>query len=244
MTARRAFLLLLGLLLSLLLTVQGHVDPQALSGVVQPAEAAPLQQDFPTVSFPSSRINVTEPDSGEREDLTLTVNISRAPDQGEEAKVTYKSANGSATAGEDYEEASGTLTFPVGSADSQTFTVSIIGNNSFQPDRSFVVFLTNPENATVAIPGSVTVTIIDNDPPPATSTPSPTPGGEVFLDQYEPNNVPQEAYTTADSAEKLTGISLWPAGDQDYFQFFGKENSTYEVFTTYVTAGLDTFLRV
>ena len=46
----------------------------------------------------------------------------------------------------------GELTFPEGSTDAQSFTVTVLGNNLDQPNRTFIVFLTNPENATVGIP--------------------------------------------------------------------------------------------
>ena len=137
----------------------------------------------------------------------------------------------------------GVLTFPEGSTDAQSFEVTFLGNNINQPNREFIVFLTNPVNATVGIPGSITITIIDDDAPAATSTPTATPGGEIYLDEYEPNNSFEEAFTTSANAAKLTDISLWPVGDQDFFKFNGKKNSSYEVFTTDLTAGLDTFSK-
>lgn len=245
MTARRSFLFLIAIVVTLLLTVQGNFAPQGSVYIVPQVQAAPLQQTFPTVSFDrTSVVTVTEPDAGETAKETINVKISTAPADGEEAKVTYKSANGSAIAGVDYESVQDDLIFPVGSTDQQSFEVTIIGNNIFQPDREFVVFLTNPVNAIVANPGSITIRIIDDDDAPATNTPTATPGGEIYVDEYEPNNTFGEAFQTSANATKLTDISLWPVGDQDYFSFTGKENSTYEVFTTDVTAGLDTFLRV
>ncbi|MFN2138822.1 MAG: Calx-beta domain-containing protein [Candidatus Promineifilaceae bacterium] len=238
---RRAFLVLLLLVITLLFTAQGQFAPEP---AVESAAAAPLQQTVPTVSFNRAAINVTEPDSGETETLEISVIIGSAPAQGSAATVSYATANGSATAGVDYTSTSGQLTFPVGSTDTQTFEITILGNNLNQPDREFVVFLTNPVNATVGIPGAVTITILDNDPIPATNTPTATPGGPVYLDEYEPNNSFGEASTTSANAAKLIDISLWPVGDEDYFQFFGKKNSTYEVFTTDLTSGLDTFLRI
>ncbi len=240
MAARRPFLFLI-VLPALLLFVQVPAIPQTSSSRVQ---AAPLLQDFPSVSFESSTASVNEPDGTATVELTIDVLINSAPKNGEDAKVTFSTQNGSATAGVDYVSSAGELTFPAGSTNPQQIKVSIIGNNVHQPNRQFIVFLTNPVNATVGIPGAITVTIIDNDPVPSTSTPTATPGGAVYLDQYEPNNSFEEAYTTSPNAAKLIDISLWPVGDQDYFMFTGKEGSSYEVFTTDLTAGLDTFLRV
>ncbi len=60
---------------------------------------------------------------------------------------------------------------------------------------------------------------------------------------YEPNNVIDTAFTTSANATKLSDITLWPVGDVDYFQFYGKKGSTYQVFTTDVAAGLDTYSK-
>ncbi|MDX1415821.1 MAG: Calx-beta domain-containing protein, partial [Candidatus Promineifilaceae bacterium] len=204
--------------------------------------AAPEQQ--PVVSFTRATDSVIEPDSGNTVQKEVTVQISGVPATGEEVTVEYTTANGSATAGVDYQATSGTLTFPVGSSASQTFNVTILGNNQNQPDRTFLVFLTNPVNATVGVPQSITITIVDNDTATPTHTPTGTPGGIVFLDQYEPNNVFETAYTTSANAAKLTDITLWPVGDVDIFQFYGKKGSTYQVFTTDLEAGLDTFLKL
>jgi hypothetical protein len=244
MIARRSFLIIFVLIVTLLLTLQGHIDSRSAVSPAIKVQAAPLQQNLPTISFGATSITIVEPDAGETETETIQVRISTAPDEGEAARVTYKSVNGSAIAGEDYLPVADDLTFPANSSDPQTFEITIIGNNINQPDREFVIFLTNPVNATVGIPGAITITIRDNDPPPTTSTPTATPGGEIYLDDYEPNNVPETAYVTSANAAKLTKISLWPVGDQDYFMFSAKKNSSYEVFTTDLTSGLDTLLRV
>lgn len=158
------------------------------------AYAVPLQEDTPTVAFSRASIGVIEPDYGDTISITLDVMIRNGPEQGE-AQVTYSTANGNALAGVDYQAATGELIFPVGSTDLQSFDLIIFGNNIPQPNRAFVVFLTNPVNATVGVPGSVTIYIVDNDerpraflpiirglipgpthtPVPPTRTPTPCP---------------------------------------------------------------------
>ena len=123
------------------------------------------QQSSPVVSFDRAVVNVTEPDTGENLILTLNVVISEAPEQGVKTGVRVQSANGNALAGMDYEPVSEYLTFPAGSTDPQSLDIVILGNSRDQPDRAFVVFLTNPENAKVSSPASTTIYIIDNDPP-------------------------------------------------------------------------------
>jgi hypothetical protein len=138
------------------------------------AQTLSLQQDPPTVSFDRSSLAVIEPDTGETETISLTVRISQAPAQGEAVEVKVLTVNGNAIAGEDYLPVAESLTFPAGSTEPQVLDVIIIGNNANQPDRAFVVFLTNPANGTVGIPAAITVTILDNDP-------IPTPKGQNYL---------------------------------------------------------------
>ncbi len=242
-TATRAFFLLSGIVLTLLISLvlsSGASRPSLVAEV----QAAPLQQTLPVVSFDRASDEVIEPDNSDTKTFTVNVKINVAPANNREVKVTYATANGSATAGVDYVAKTGELTFPVGSTQTQSFDVTILGNNLNQPNRTFIIFLTNPTNATVGIPGSITITIVDNDTAPATNTPTPTPGGDVFIDDYEPNNTVDEAYPTSAGAAKLTAVTLWPVGDQDYFEFFAKKGSSYDIYTTDLAAGLDTFLRV
>ena len=138
----------------------------------------------------------------------------------------------------------GELTFPAGSTNPQQIKVTIIGNNLDQPNRQFIVFLTNPVNATVGIPGAITITIVDNDTVPSTRHPRrPLAAQSIWINMNRTILLMKPIQHHANAA-KLTDISLWPVGDQDYFMFFAKKGSTYEVFTTDLAAGLDTFLRV
>lgn len=241
--SKRPFLFLLGLVLACLSVLVFSGGAKTNRGL-ESAQAAPLQQDLPEVYFSTTSEIVNEPDSGETSEVTFTVRISEAPAQGRAAEVNYRTVQGSGEPNVDFTPVSGTLNFPVGSTDSQTFDVTILGNNLDQPNRTFSVVLQQAVNATIGSPNTTIVTIVDNDEPPATNTPTPTPGGDVFIDRYEPNNDFDNAYTTSANADKLTDSTLWPVGDVDYFQFYGKDDSTYQVFTTDVTAGIDTFLKV
>jgi hypothetical protein len=243
-TSKRPLLFLVGLAFVVLLILASS-GADSLKDGADVVQAAPRQQALPVVGFESLTYTVIEPDDANTKDVTVTVIISEAPAAGEEAKVTYSTADGTATEPQDYVRATGELTFVENSITAQTFTVTINGNNLAQSNRSFTVFLTNPVNATVSVANATTtITIVDNDVAPATSTPTATPGGDIFLDKYEPNNVFDTAYTTSANATKLTDITLWPVGDVDFFQFFGKDGSTYQVFTTDLVAGLDTYLKV
>ena len=82
-----------------------------------------------------------------------------------EVRVAYATADGSATAGEDYTTTSGTLTFEVdrlGGTIGQVIRVPIIGDENVETNETFTVMLSSPSEATV-VDGTATGTIVDDD---------------------------------------------------------------------------------
>jgi hypothetical protein len=77
--------------------------------------------------------------------------------------VAFATAPGTATAGSDYQAASGTLTFPAGTT-VRTITVAVVGDTQVEPDESFRVDLSSPSGATLLV-GSGAGTIVDDDAP-------------------------------------------------------------------------------
>src|SRR5205823_9517890 len=71
-------------------------------------------------------------------------------------------ANGTATAGSDYQATSGTLTIPAGQT-TGTITVLVNGDRLPEPNETFVVNLSAPTNATIA-DGQGIGTIRDDEP--------------------------------------------------------------------------------
>jgi ELWxxDGT repeat protein len=102
---------------------------------------------------------VTEGHAGTRS-ATFTVRLSTASDQ--PVTVAYATADGTATAGSDYQAASGTLTFAPGET-SKSFTVLVNGDQLGEPNETFRVNLSGPTNATVA-DGQGLGTILDDEP--------------------------------------------------------------------------------
>ena len=84
-----------------------------------------------------------------------------------EIEVDYATSDGTAVAGEDYEAASGTLTFAPGEK-ARTVPVSLSDDVEDEPAETFSLALSMPVDATVAV-GVATGTIVDNDDPPAFS---------------------------------------------------------------------------
>jgi hypothetical protein len=80
-----------------------------------------------------------------------------------EISASYSTVNGTATAGTHYEAAAGTVQFPPG-AMTQTVTINILGNDGDNPNRTFLVALTEVVSGTPGI--SATVTIVDDEGEP------------------------------------------------------------------------------
>jgi chitinase len=102
---------------------------------------------------------VTEGNTGTRA-ATFTVTLSAASAQA--ITVAYSTGNGSATAGSDYQAASGTVTFAPGET-TKTITVPVIGDRLAEPTETFVVTLSDPVNAVVA-DGRGVGTVADDEP--------------------------------------------------------------------------------
>jgi glucose/arabinose dehydrogenase len=91
----------------------------------------------------------------------FTVSLSNASSQ--TITVNYATADGTATAGNDYVAGSGTVTFTSGQT-SQLFGVAVNGDRMNEPDLTFKVNLSAATNATIADNQGV-ATIIDEDAP-------------------------------------------------------------------------------
>lgn len=106
-------------------------------------------------------VSVANSSAEEGKDVVFTVSLSKA--SGQDVKVDYATANGSAVAPGDYTAASGTVTIPAGST-SATFAVKTVDDNTDEVNETFSVHLSSPVNATIA-DGHAVGTIIDNDGP-------------------------------------------------------------------------------
>jgi len=92
----------------------------------------------------------------------FTVSLNTASEKPIEVQFTLQA--GTASAGIDYGNFSGTLQFPAGSL-TKTISVPIIQDNIFEPDETFSVNLSNPTNAVIA-DNLGQGTIINDDPQP------------------------------------------------------------------------------
>ena len=120
-----------------------------------------ILDDDPTPSLSINNVTVTEGDSGSK---TASFSVTLSAPSGKIVQVSYATANGTATSGVDYTAVSGTLIFSPGQT-SKTVSVSALGDLLDEVDETYVVNLSNPQNATLS-KNQGTGTIQDNDPLP------------------------------------------------------------------------------
>ena len=94
--------------------------------------------------------------------IEFAVTLDRAPRY--PVSVDWATEDGTATAGEDYTAASGTLEFAVGETD-KTITVEVLDDAADEGEETFLVKLSNPQGAHIA-DGEATGTIVNSDPLP------------------------------------------------------------------------------
>jgi len=118
--------------------------------VIADTSAAPLVQ--------LSRASYTVSEAGGAAVITVSLtSASTSP-----VTVQYATSNGTATAGQDYTSASGTLTFPAGQL-TQTFTVPILQDNGYEGNETVNLTLSVPVNATIGAQANAVLTIIDDE---------------------------------------------------------------------------------
>lgn len=111
-----------------------------------------------------SNVTVTEGDQGTQ---LVTFQVTCQPGTGS-VTVNYQTVDGTATAGVDYTAASGSLTFGAAGG-TQTVTVTVNGDFSFEADETFFLQLTSVTNAIIGT-GSGVATILNNDTAPLGDT--------------------------------------------------------------------------
>ena len=118
--------------------------------------------DGPVTTLPL--LNIADDTVEEGEEAQFLVTLSRTSTQ--TVTVNYATADGTATAGDDYAAASGTLRFAPGEA-SKTIPVPTVEDTTQEQTETFTVTLGNPSGATIQ-DGDATGTITDDDGPVTT----------------------------------------------------------------------------
>ena len=141
-----------------------------------------------TLQFSSAAYSVNE------NGASVTLTVTRTNGSSSAVGVSFATANGSATAGSDYTNTSGTLSWANGDTAGKTITVPILDDSVFEGDETFTVALSSVSGgAALGTNATATVTIVDNDPPltviggtysvsgsTVTITANPPPAGQTF----------------------------------------------------------------
>ena len=136
-------------------TVIGNTGQSSVVGLAAGSSSAPAVAPR---AVTVSNVSVTEGDQGTQ---TVTFNVTAQPGNGN-VTVNYQTVDGTATAGQDYVPTSGILTF-TGAGGTQSVTVTVNSDTSFEGDETFFLQLTSVTGATIAS-GSGIATIVNNDP--------------------------------------------------------------------------------
>jgi hypothetical protein len=130
------------------------------AGVSDGQGVGTILDDEPRISIK----NVTKKEgNGGTTQFIFTVTLSAAYDQA--VTLNYATANGTATAGSDYQAKSGTLTFAPG-VTSMTITILVYGEKTKEADETFFVNLSGASSNAFFLAPQGVGTIQDNDTPP------------------------------------------------------------------------------
>lgn len=117
---------------------------------------ATILDDDETPSLSVEDVTVTEARK-DRVDASFTVNLSRT--SGREVTVGFTTVDQTATAGDDFSQSNGTLTFRAGTS-SVTVAVAVLPDEAIEMDETFALQLVDPWNATV-LDATARATVID-----------------------------------------------------------------------------------
>jgi len=114
------------------------------------------------VSLPRLRIDNVTVTEGHAGAVTATSTVTLSAASAAPITVQYSTADGTASAGSDYQASSGTLTIPAGQT-TGTITVLVNGDRVAEANETFQINLSNPTNATI-LDGQAVATIADDEP--------------------------------------------------------------------------------
>ncbi|MCB1627479.1 MAG: DUF11 domain-containing protein, partial [Xanthomonadales bacterium] len=137
------------------------VSADAVYSGLNGSDVAVTNSDDDTAGLQIDDVSVVE-GTGGNTTATFSVSLDTAVDGG--FSVDYSSADASATAPADYVAVSGTLNFVGTLGETQTISVTVIGDGDFEPDETYLINLAAPSNAAVGLTdGSGLGTIVNDD---------------------------------------------------------------------------------
>jgi len=117
-----------------------------------------IEDTTPSLEFSAATYSVGEARA------SVTVTVLRSGPTTTTVSVRYATADGTATAGQDYTAASGILTFAPG-VTARTFTIALRPDSVVEGDETIVLTLSDPVGAVLGAQGGAQVVIVDDDGP-------------------------------------------------------------------------------
>ena len=132
------------------------------SGTGTPITQVPSAHTIPAKQTAmASQLSIADATASEEDDSTIDFVVTLNPASDESVTVDYATANGSASAGDDYTAKSGSLTFNAGDT-TKTIQVSIIDDTVVDNNETLTITLSNASGAEIS-DGQATGTITDGD---------------------------------------------------------------------------------
>jgi protocatechuate 3,4-dioxygenase beta subunit len=187
---------------------------RAVNATLQPGSsgrqsASVVILDDDTTSTPTTPalivtgFSATEGNSGTTT-ANFTVTLSAASTS--TVTVAYATVDGSATAGSDYQAASGTLTFAPGET-SKTVPITIIGDTTVEANETLTLNLSNPTGATLSAAAAVGTIVGDDGGTQVTLTPAVTQG--PYFEDFTDASLNRSDITTGTTRSSvLNGVPL------------------------------------
>jgi hypothetical protein len=98
--------------------------------------------------------------------ISVTIDVSLADKSALPVSVNYGTQNGSAVAGSDYTNFSGTINWPADTDGAQSITVYLMDDSTPEPNELFYVVLSAPSDCDIVGTTTCTVSVIDDDGAP------------------------------------------------------------------------------
>ena len=158
------------------------------------------------VSEEPPMIRVVDAEATEGDDSAIVFRVTLESTSSGTVTVNYATADGTATAGEDYTATSGTLTFAPGETE-KTVSVAIIDDEVEDSGETFRLILSDPAGGSLA-DAEATGTIFNTDPPPT----------QMSVSEAAGEDLPADTTTTGVVAIGATAAGEIESGsDRDWF---------------------------
>jgi hypothetical protein len=182
-----------------------------------------------STAAPSIAISYVSRSEGQGGQTAFAFTVSLSAPSSKRVSVDYQTADAGATAGSDYQAASGKLQFVPGET-TKIITVLVNGDTIPEPTESFVIVLSRARNATIAESLGWGTILDDDGYVPPTPPPGPPP-----LDCHDGPYYPSECLTES-MAATATAATMPSLTISDVSRSEGQGGQTAFVFTVSLSA--------